>query len=47
MYLPVLALKLAPSAELVRHMTMSFLLGGGLPAETPKTQLLMCNQPQG
>jgi hypothetical protein len=47
MYLPVLALKLAPSAELVRHVTMNLLPSGGLPARTGKIQLLMCNQPQG
>jgi len=34
MHLPVLALKLASSAELVRHMTELNLLGSGLPAGT-------------
>jgi len=47
MYLPVLALRLASSASPVRSMTMSFLSGGGLPAGTPKTQLVMCNRPEG
>jgi hypothetical protein len=47
MYLPVPALRWASSASPVRHVTMSFLPGSGLPARTPKTQLLMCNQPRG
>jgi hypothetical protein len=40
--LPVLALRTVSATHPARHMTMSFLLGSGLPAETPKTQLLTC-----
>ena len=43
MYVPVLALRLAPSAEPVRPMTMSFLPDDGLLVGTPKTQLETCN----
>jgi hypothetical protein len=47
MRVSVLTLRLAPPTEPAHHMTMRFLLGSGLPAETPKMQLLICNQPQG
>jgi hypothetical protein len=42
MHLPVLALRLAPSAEPVRHMTLNLLPSGGLPARTGKAQLFRC-----
>ena len=38
-YLPVLALRLASSAEPVRHMTMSFLPDDGLLVGTPKNSV--------
>ena len=37
-----LALKLAPSAELVRHMTENVLPGDGFLARTPNVQVFKC-----
>ncbi len=42
MRLSVLTLRLAPSAEPARHMTMSFLPDDGFFVGTPKTQLETC-----
>ena len=39
MRLPVLALRLAPSAEPARHMTENVLPGSGFSARTPDVQL--------
>lgn len=42
MHLPVLALRLAPSAEPVRHVTENVLPGDGFFARTPNVQLCRC-----
>jgi hypothetical protein len=43
LHVPVLALRLAPSAEPVRHMPMSFLPDDGFFVGTPKTPLETCH----
>ena len=45
MRLSVLTLRLAPSAEPARHMTMNFLPDDGLLVGTPKAQLETCEHP--